>query len=157
MSPEERETMIARYRAGPDVIDAALAGMTATEWDTAEAPGEWSPRQVASHLADAETIGAVRLRQVLAERNPRIQSYEPDELSTLLRYDRDTAISLALFRATRASVAELLLAMTDADWQRQATHSELGPYTVDDWLGVYGPHADEHVEQITRARAAARA
>lgn len=156
MSPDERTDLIAMYAAGPDVIDQALAAMTDIELDATEGPGEWSPRQVVHHLADSETTSTMRLRRLLAEDNPLIQGYDQDEFARVLHYDRDIALSLALFRAVRASNAELLDRMSDADWQRCGTHSDSGSYTAEDWLRIYGVHAHEHADQIGRARAAAR-
>ena len=156
MLPNERAGLIARYVAGPDVIDEALAAITPAELDTPEAPGEWSPRQVVHHLADSETTSAIRLRRLLVEDDPLIQGYDQDAFARVLHYDRDIGPSLALFRAVRSSTAELLRLMSDADWQRSGTHSESGPYTSADWLRIYGVHADEHAAQIGRGRAAAR-
>lgn len=154
MTPGERAELIAQYIDGPDAIDQALADITVIEWDRTEAPGEWSPRQVAHHLADSETTSAIRLRRILVEDSPLIQNYDQDEFARLLHYDRDPAISLALFRAVRASTAELLHRMTEADWQRSGTHSESGPYSADDWLRIYAVHAHDHADQIGRARSA---
>ena len=154
MTPGERADLIAMYLAGPDTIDQALAGITAAEWDATESPGEWSPRQVAHHLADSETTSAIRLRRLLVEDDPLIQNYDQDAFARTLYYDRDPALSLALFRAVRFSTAELLQRMSDADWERSGTHSESGPYSAEDWLRIYGVHAQDHADQISRARPA---
>lgn len=154
MTPDERADLIAMYVAGPDTIDRAVAGITAAEWDATEAPGEWSPRQVAHHLADSETTSAIRLRRLLVEDEPLIQNYDQDAFARVLHYDRDPALSLALFRAVRASTAELLHRMSAADWQRSGTHSESGAYSAEDWLRIYGVHAQDHANQISRARSA---
>ncbi len=156
MTPDERAELIAMYVAGPDVIRQTLAGITAEEWDATEAPGEWSPRQVVHHLADSETTSAIRVRRILVEDDPLIQNYDQDAFARLLHYDRDPAVSLALFAAVRASTAEILHRMSDADWLRPGTHSEAGPYSAEDWLRSYGVHAQDHADQIGRARAAAR-
>ncbi len=57
--------------------------------------------------------------------------------------------------AVARDTAELLDRMTDADWARQGTHSESGPYGVEDWLRIYAGHAHDHANQIRRAREAA--
>ncbi len=152
MTPDERRDLIAMYVAGPDIIDQALAGTTVAEWDATEGPGEWSPRQVAHHLADSETTSATRFRRLLVEDDPLIQNYDQDAFARVLHYDRDPTVSLALFRAVRSSTAELLRRMSDADWGRSGTHSESGPYSAEDWLRIYGVHAHEHADQIGRAR-----
>ena len=60
-----------------------------------------------------------------------------------------------MFRAVRASTAELLERLEEQDWGRVGTHTESGPYTVDDWLEIYAAHAFDHAEQIRRVRGAA--
>ena len=154
LSPAERAELIAMYVDGPDVIDRALSGITSSEWDATEAPGEWSPRQVLHHLADSETTSAIRLRRLLVEDDPLIQGYDQDAFARLLHYDRDPAVSLALFRAVRASTVEVIERMTDTDWSRQGRHSDTGTYTLEEWLRIYGVHAHEHADQIDRSRAA---
>ena len=46
--------------------------------------------------------------------------------------------------------------MTPEEFSRTGVHPEHGPYSVDRWLEIYGKHAHNHAEQITRARAGAR-
>jgi hypothetical protein len=64
--------------------------------------------------------------------------------------------SLELFKAVLRSTAELLERMGDADWARQGSHTEHGPYGVERWLEIYASHAHKHAEQILVARDAAR-
>ena len=156
MDEQTRVTLIDRYKEGHRAIQEALTGITEAELDVREAPGEWSPRQVVHHLADSETTSAIRLRRLLVEENPLIQGYDQDEFARVLRYDRPIDASLALFGAVRASTAELLDRLTEADWTRQGTHSESGPYGVEDWLRIYAGHAHDHADQIRRARSTAR-
>jgi hypothetical protein len=59
-----------------------------------------------------------------------------------------------VFRAVRASTAELLERLEEQDWGRAGTHTESGPYTMDDWLEIYAAHAFDHAEQIRRVRGA---
>ena len=43
--------------------------------------------------------------------------------------------------------------LTEADWLREGTHSEVGRFGVDTWLRIYAPHAHRHADQIRVARA----
>ena len=95
---------------------------------------------------------AIRIRLVLVEDNPQIRGYDQDEFAARLWYDRPIEHSIEAFRLARASTAELLTRMSDADWQRQGTHSESGTYSAEDWLRIYAVHAHEHADQIRRAR-----
>ena len=70
------------------------------EFDARPADG-WTPREVAHHLADSETMSYIRLRRLLAETHPVIQGYDEPEYARRLHYDRPIASSLELFRAVR--------------------------------------------------------
>ena len=152
MDHTTRQALIERYKDGYRAVAAALAGATDAELDLRPADG-WSPREIAHHLADSEMTSAIRLRRLLAENNPTIVAYDEAEFARRLHYDRPIASSLAILQTTRAASAELLERLTDADWTRAGTHSDSGPYSVEDWLTIYAAHAHDHAEQITRARA----
>ena len=156
MDPTHRQFLLDQYRTGYDEVVRALEGITERELDARPAPGRWSPREIVHHLADSEMTSAIRLRRLLAEDAPAIVGYDQDEYARRLHYDRPIAASLAAFDAARASTGELLDLMTDADWQRAGTHSEMGEYPVEAWLRIYAAHAHGHAEQIRRARATAR-
>jgi hypothetical protein len=149
-----RAELIDRYGAGPDAVDAALAGAGDAELDAVPQDGGWSPRMVVHHLADSESNSYLRVRKLLAEDGPVVQGYDEAEYARRLHYDRPVETSLAVFRAVRASTAELLERLEEQDWGRVGTHTESGPYTMDDWLEIYAAHAFDHAEQIRRVRGA---
>jgi Arc/MetJ-type ribon-helix-helix transcriptional regulator len=53
----------------------------------------------------------------------------------------------------RASTAELMGCLTESEWLREGTHSEVGRYGLDTWLRIYAQHAHRHAAQIRTARA----
>jgi hypothetical protein len=155
MTTGERQALIARYKAGYGEVTEALGGIAPEELDWKPAPAEWSAREVVHHLADSETIAGIRLRRFLAEDRPEIQGYDQEAYARLLRYaERPMEPALQAFEAARATTAQLLDAMTDADWQRAGTHTELGRYTAERWLQVYSAHAHDHAAQIRQNRVA---
>ena len=64
--------------------------------------------------------------------------------------------SLDAIRAARETSASILEHLSEDDWRRAGTHSEIGPYSIDIWLGLYAVHCHDHAEQIERAVAEAR-
>ncbi len=152
MNTEERQRLIDRYQDGVRAVEAALAGASDDELDR-HPDDEWSARMVVHHLADSETNSYLRLHKLLAEEDAEIQGYDEAEFARRLHYDRPIEGSLAVFRAVRASSGELLERLHEDEWDRAGTHSESGPYTVDDWLEIYAEHATGHADQIARARA----
>jgi hypothetical protein len=156
MDPEPRRLLVQRYREGPAVVAAALAGATDAELDLRPASGGWTAREVAIHLPESEMNGAIRLRRLVAEEQPVIQGYDQDLYARRLHYTRPIAASLAALAAIRALTSELLDCLTEDEWRRTGTHSESGPYSVPQWLKIYAAHAHDHADQIRRALAEAR-
>jgi DinB family protein len=152
MQPDEREQLIAQYQDGYRVVAEALVTITAEELDARAAPGKWSARQIVHHLADSEMTAAVRFRLLLAEDRPAIKGYDQDRFADRLHYERPHEASLELFRAARASTAELMACLTESDWLREGTHTEVGRFGLDTWLRIYAPHAHRHADQIRIAR-----
>jgi hypothetical protein len=152
MDQQERKKLIAQYRDGYAAIAEALVKITPEELDARPGPDRWTTREIIHHLADSEMTSAVRLRRLIAEDRPAIQGYDQNEFARRLHYDRPYETSLELFKYARLATAELLECMTDAEWQREGTHSEMGRYTVDTWLKIYAEHAHKHARQIRAAR-----
>jgi hypothetical protein len=145
-----RIALLERYRTGYRAVADALAGATEADFDRRGTDDEWTARMVVHHLADSEATAYVRLRRLIAEDDATIVGYDEAEFARRLHYDRPVAASLAVVAAVRAASLELLERLTPEEWDRSGTHSESGPYSVDDWLGIYAAHPHDHAEQIRR-------
>jgi hypothetical protein len=152
MDAERRGLLIERYRSGPGVIAAAVAGLDAAALDTRPADGGWTPREVVHHTADSEMTSAIRLRRLIAEDDPLIVGYDGDEFARRLHYaDRPIEPALAAIESARSTTAQILERLTDDEWQRTGTHSESGSYGVERWLEIYADHCHDHADQIQQA------
>jgi hypothetical protein len=141
MDPTTRRQLVQKYKEGYQTVADAVEGATDAELDARPAPDKWSTREIVHHLADSEMTSAVRLRLLLAEDKPAIKGYDEAEFARRLYYDRPIAASLDAFRAARLTTAELLDRMTDVQWAREGTHTQVGRYAVEDWLMIYADHA----------------
>ncbi len=151
MNDNERAALIHRYKEGHRAVMDALRGITDEELDRS-ASGEWTPRQIAHHLADSEMMSAIRLRRLIAEESPIIHGYDEVEFAKRLTADRPIAPSLEAMRYARESTAQILDRLSEAEWKRTGTHSESGPYSVENWLTIYAAHGHDHAAQIKRSR-----
>lgn len=157
MDLARRKELIDYYKDGYRAVAEALAGAPDEELDTAPAPGKWTAREIVHHLADSEMTSAIRLRLLIATSNPQIMGYDQEEFAKRLYYkDRPIEASLDAFNAARRSTAEILDRMSETEWLREGTHSEIGQYSVLRWLEIYAAHAHAHADQIRTARDAAR-
>lgn len=152
MDASERTELIAAYEAGAGEVDRALAEIGRNAFDRRPPDGSWSAREVVHHLADSEMRSAIRLRRLLTEDDPTILGYDEAGYASAFHYaERPMEPALAAFRAARSTTAQILNLLGDADFARTGTHSESGPYGVEDWLRIYARHAHEHADQIRRA------
>lgn len=151
MQADERAKLIERYRDGHRVVMEAFDGVTEEELDRS-ASGEWTPRQIAHHLADSEMMSAMRIRRVLTEADPVIHAYDEELLARKLTSDRPIEPSLQAMRWARETTAQLLERMSEEDWGLAGVHTESGRYSAEDWLRIYAAHAHDHAAQIQRSR-----
>ncbi|HEV8307793.1 MAG TPA: DinB family protein [Methylomirabilota bacterium] len=153
MTADERKSLIARYKAGPAEVTDALRGITPSELDWRPGGDEWSAREIVHHLADGDLIAAARLRRLLTEDAPRIEAFDEGIYARRFAYAaRPIEPALQAIEAARATTAQILEQLGEADWRRVGTHSEMGPYSVERWLEINAVHAHDHAAQIRQNR-----
>ncbi len=147
--------LLERFRRGPELLAVVLTGVFGEEEDFALAPGKWSVRQIVAHLADAELVGAHRMRQVIAEDNPTLMAYNQDAWTANLDYARrKPKQSLETFRRIRAENHDLLKGLPESAFERAGTHTENGRVTLLQLLETYASHAESHARQLQEIREA---
>jgi|SRR5579859_621896 len=151
MNTEQRDQLIARYRAGCEAVIEAMRDIREEELDRS-ASGEWTPRQIAHHLADSEMMSAIRLRLLIAADQPLLSAYDEMAFARSLTRDRPVEPSIEAMRWARESSAQILDRLTEQEWTRTGTHAESGAYSVETWLEIYTRHPHEHAAQIKRSR-----
>jgi catechol 2,3-dioxygenase-like lactoylglutathione lyase family enzyme len=161
------EQALALLNQGPDALDEALAGLSASDMDLARAPGEWTIRQIIGHLVDGDTLILLpTVKMALAESGrTRVASrWNQDQWAGALYATLEVAPSLALIRATRAYLTALLATHPDP-WERfvlialerTGGGSTEGPgrkRTVYEEVLTMATHTFEHVDEIRQTRAA---
>ena len=157
MDSKERERLIALYRDGYRAVVEALHGGDEEALSAKPAPNKWSAREIVHHLADSEMAAGIRLRLLLAEDRPTIHAYDQDTFAARLHYDRPHEASLEAFRYARETTAQILDRLTEEEWLREGTHTEVGAFSVTRWLEIYGNHAHRHARQIVEAIGKAKA
>ena len=150
MNAEERKRLIDQYRDGYRVVTEALEGITDAELDHS-ATDDWTPRQIAHHLADSEMESATRIRRLLAMPEKKVYGYDEKAFAGLSS-DRPIWPSIEAMRWARETTAQIMERMTEDDWKIVGTHTESGRYGTEDWLHIYAAHAHDHAAQIKRSR-----
>ena len=146
------ETM-ERFRRGPELLAVALTGVYGEEIDFTTAPGKWSIRQLTAHLADTELVAAHRMRQVIAEEQPKLMAFDQDAWARNLDYGRRLPKqSLETFRRQRAENYELLKALPETAFERTGMHSERGAISLAQMLATFAGHVESHARQMQAIR-----
>ena len=149
------QALLNEFAAGPRLLRAAVAGMTAEQLRARPIPEKWTTHQVICHLADFEPVYLDRIKRVIAQEEPTLFSGDPDKFASRLHYEqRDTAEELDLIDACRKHLGRILACLSDADFQRRGIHSEAGPLTLEKLLRNVTGHIPHHLRFIAEKRQA---
>jgi hypothetical protein len=153
--PADHSEGLALFRRGPELLDEAIAGVSAEESTFVPAPGKWTIRQIARHLTDTEIVVGMRLRQMIAEDRPLMAIFDQDLWADRLHYNQcEVFDSARKFRMLRDDVSHFLAPLPAEEFERVGLHPERGAWTLGEWLNHFGIHTEKHVEQIRRIREA---
>jgi hypothetical protein len=151
LDERERDDLIRRYADGPKRLRNAYDKLPPAARAWRPSPGKWSAHEVVVHCADSETNAAMRIRYLLAEKNPTIMGYDQDIWAKTLDYQtHPVEAAFQAVDAARANTVPLLRHQPAAAWGRAGTHSEVGPYSAEKWLQTYADHLETHARQIER-------
>jgi hypothetical protein len=153
----ELADLLERFRRGGELLAMATTGAAGPELDFKPAGNHLSVRQIVCHLADAEIVGAMRVRQIIAEDNPTLQYFDDDAWAEKLDYHkRKISHALENFRRLRTENHELLKDLPEPVFERTGTHSKDGPMSLRQLIDWYAHHLEGHVAEIKSTRAAYR-
>ena len=139
--------LIDAFAAGGPILRAAIVGVRADEADKHTAPGVWSIKELAIHLADSDAIAIDRMKRVIAEDNPTLlRADEQAYIDRLHCHAQSLDDALMLFEVNRRQFARVLRELDPADFTRVGTHNaELGQITLADLLKTYTDHLHHHL------------
>jgi GNAT superfamily N-acetyltransferase len=154
-NPTEPLPLIEDYEAGPNLLRAAVAGMTPDELLARPVAGKWSTLEVVCHVSDCEQFFADRLKRTLAMNRPLLVGADGWLYPEAVRYhDRDPEEELGLVALTRRQAARVLRLVPDEAWGRTAVHTETGLVTLRQLLRHAVRHLKHHVRFIEEKRQA---
>lgn len=135
----------------PDRLRSLVEGASSEALTWTPSPDRWSVTEIAAHLADAEIVGAWRIRSALAQDGVTLQAYDQNAWASAFRY-RQTPVeeSVALFGTLRTATLRLLRAVDPARQQHCGMHAERGREPVVHIMRMYAGHDLNHLSQIER-------
>jgi len=162
--PPDPNTIRARYAEGPAQLEAALEGLAEEDLDVALAANTWTIRQIVHHVVDGDDLWKVCIKIALGNSGVTFDLQWYWDLSQdtwVQRWDyagRAIEPSLALFRANRRHVAQLLRQIPDG-WERYVLikwpgRQEEERITVGDVVEMQVNHLMGHVDDTRWIREA---
>jgi hypothetical protein len=137
--------------ATPDRLRTIVRNTPSATLDRQPAPGKWSPKQIITHLADAEIVASYRIRMILAHDGVAIQAFDQNEWATNLAYEAaDPQQEAELFAVTRAANLRLLRRVDRRLHDNHGMHSERGRESVSHLIRLYAGHDLNHLQQLDR-------
>jgi len=143
------EQLLDELRETLEELPRAIAAVEAEHLaDSRPGSGEWSPREVMAHLADAETVYGIRIRMIVGGDGPRLEAYDQDRWTARFS-DLDTLGSaLERWRVMRESTLRLLDSLSEDEWSRSGLHAERGEESVLNQVEIMAGHDRGHLEQM---------
>ena len=155
--PEDKDSVIALYREGPDLLEKALADISEVDLDKSPKKGGWTIRQIVHHLADGDDIWKAGIKQALGNDKSEFSLDWYRMLSQDIWSERwgnakrPVEESLALFKAIRAYVVQLIEHIPDG-WNRtvgfREPNGEIKIVSVGFIIEMQANHVLHHIQQI---------
>lgn len=149
-----RSEIVERLSAFPESLRDATGGVEVAEARRRPANGDWSLIELACHLRDYGEIFNSRLLRALSEDNPRVASYDNEDLVQSREYvAQDLAQVVAAATRIRTNMLSTIARLTEDDWRRTVQHAIWGEPTVEWLLNRCAEHELEHLEDIGKVLA----
>ena len=134
----------------PRRLVLVLDGLSAAEIEARPAPGKWSVREIAAHLADCEIVWGWRLRQVLGEEHAVTQPFEQDAWAKAYgAYSFEAAWDC--YKALRAWNVAFVGALSETDRAKGYTHPERGEERLWTIVEIMAGHDLHHLAGLKKA------
>jgi DinB superfamily len=149
----ERRLKIARIKALPKALAAAVKGLDSEQLLTPYRDGGWTVAQVVHHLADSHATAYIRMKLIATEEGPPLKPYDQDKWADLPD-GKSAAIasSLSLLKGLHRRWADWLKKVPRKEWARTGVHPDHGLVSLDSMLELYANHGEKHLRQIVDLR-----
>ena len=130
---------------------SALESLGEDEATQSPKDGEWNAKQQMSHLCEMESAYRAWVARALEEDGANVEGLRGERVAIPLEEaDRFTvAEHVAEMRQQRERTMALIASMTPSDFDRRASNSLFGSFTVMQWLRSYYRHDRMHLDQIS--------
>jgi len=141
--------LIEAYEKSGGKVRQSIAGLTAAQLTAFPVPGIWSIQQIVLHLMDSESIGANRMKKIIAMDLPLLMSYDETKFSQRLHYhDQSVEDAVTIIELHNRQMARILRRLPDEAFARKAIHNEIGAVTLGWFMERMVQHTEHHLKFI---------
>jgi len=161
MNPDQ-SSLLSRYLQGPELLEHAIAGLRDADLDASPSRGGWTIRQIVHHVVDGDDLWMTCIKAALGNEQGEFTlewywGLPQDTWADRWSYaQRPVDASLALLRATRAHIGQLLERVPDACSRSIGLRTLQGGterVSVSTVIEMQADHVAHHVERIAAIRA----
>lgn len=152
MEAEVRGDLLERFRAGPGLLAASVAGASMAQLDGAPPEPGWTARENVHHVSDVAVMAGLRLRLMLLDIEVEMWPIDGDAMQKRLRNDkRPIGPALRNVDGLVESALSILGALREEEWTQPRPVPVARSRSVEEWLEASVRHMEEHVDQIRYA------
>ena len=160
-APKDQKSVLARYIAGPALLERTVSGLQDADLDFTSSRGGWTIREIVHHIADGDDIWKNCIKVALGNEQAEFtlewySAFSQDEWTDRWAYKfRSIDVSLELLKATRNHVQQLLEQIPDG-WNRAVDfrdrNGEIERLPVGFIVEIQADHVEHHVKRILSIR-----
>jgi hypothetical protein len=148
---------IDEFESGAETLRKAIAGLNRQEllWVPPPAAriGRWSIQQVVFHLMDDELIWTARMKEVIAEENPKIIGYDESKAAAkTFCEEEDAQVAVQILDMNRRQFSIVLKNLPDSAFARTGEHDGIGIFTLEQAVVWTNEHLGHHAHYIEMKR-----
>ncbi len=144
------EVMI-RLEQTPADLAVLLDGLSEDQMSRIPQEDGWNVRNAVSHLRDAQGVLEFRVKLMLEQDNPRLESKAVFEWAAD-EADRPASVEeiFRTYRDSRLKTIAILEELPLAEWWRKGQHEEFGEVTITQQASYFAAHELTHFPQIEK-------
>lgn len=153
MDYSSQRWMLKALHEAAEELKEQLRGLSEMDLCRRPAPDEWSLKEIAAHLRDAEAWFLERLELIVGADEPRLPDIDIDAYVLERDYrSLDLYEVLREFSRLRRHTTGLLWALEPSDWEREGLHPYRGRLSIMQVARDMNEHDLGHLWQVRRLR-----
>ena len=133
----------------PEEVKRLIDGIAGDDLTREVVEGEWSIRELLTHLRDAQGVLDFRVNLLIDEDSPVIESKAVFEWAKDGSASPDTSMEIfQTYRNSRRETLETLRGIPLEDWWREGRHEEFGTISIKQQASYFATHELTHLPQL---------